>query len=71
MQLEEFIKRLENMEKDVDRILKAARLGRHEKEPMSKDKLAMRLNYAVGTLAMLFGFAALFMIIYFVGGGAG
>lgn len=67
MDLEEFIKRIEDVEKNVDRVLKAARLDRHEREPMSKERLAMILNYAVGTIAMLLGFAALFMIIYFMG----
>lgn len=47
--------------------MKAARLDRHEKVPMSKDMVAMILNYIVGTLAMIMGFAALYMIIYFMG----
>ena len=51
----------------VDELLKAARLERHEKTPMSKETIAMILNYAVGTLAMILGFAALYMIIYFMG----
>lgn len=67
MELEEFIKRIEDVEKNVDRVLKAARLDRHEREPMSKERLEMILNYAVGTIAMLLGFAALFMVIYFMG----
>lgn len=51
----------------VDELLKAARLERHEKTPMSKETIAMILNYAVGTLAMILGFAAPYMIIYFTG----
>lgn len=38
-----------------------------ETTQMSKERLAMLLNYAVGTLAMVLGFAALYMIIYFMG----
>lgn len=41
--------------------------ARIEKEPMSKERLAMVLNYAVGTLAMVMGFVAIYMIIYFMG----
>lgn len=40
---------------------------RHERQPMSKEMLAMLLNYAMGTLAMLGGFRALYMIIYYMG----
>ena len=37
------------------------------KAPMSEAKLIHILNYAVGTLAMVMGFGALYMIIYFMG----
>lgn len=67
MEYQEVVKMIEDSEKRVDEILKAAKLERHERQPMSKDMLAMVLNYAVGTIAMLLGFAALFMIIYFMG----
>lgn len=40
---------------------------RIESGQISKERLAMVLNYAVGTLAMVLGFAALYMIIYFMG----
>lgn len=65
--LEEVVQDIDQSEKNVDKVLKAGRLERHEKAPMSKDMLAMILNYVVGTLAMVLGFAALFMIIYFMG----
>lgn len=65
MQYEDVVKMIEDSEKRVDEVLKAAKLDRHEKQPMSKEMLAMILNYAVGTIAMLFGFGD--MIIYFMG----
>lgn len=66
MELEEFIKRLENMEKDVDRILKAARLGRCPKEPMSKDKLEMVLDHIVLAVGILIGGGLMFSFFYFM-----
>lgn len=65
MELEEFIKRLENTERDVDRILKAARLDRHEKVPMSKERLEMLLGYSLGALGMILMFGFFFMLFYF------
>lgn len=67
MEYKEVVQLIEDSEKRVDEVLKAARLDRHEKVPMSKDMLAMILNYIVGTLAMIMGFAALYLIIYFMG----
>lgn len=67
MRYEEVVKMIEDSEKRVDEVLKAARLDRHEKAPMSKEMLAMVLNYIVGTLAMIMGFVAFYMIIYFMG----
>lgn len=67
MQYEEVVKMIKESEQRVDEVLKAARLERHPREPMSKEKLAMVLNYVMGTIAMILGFAALFMVIYFMG----
>lgn len=67
MKLEKFIKRIDDVEKNVDRVLKAARLERHERQPMSREMLAMILNYAMGTVAMILGFVALYMVIYYAG----
>lgn len=64
---DETVKQIESSEKDVDKVLKAARLERHEKPPMSIERLQMILNYIVGILAMCMGFAAVFLIIYFMG----
>ncbi len=67
MEYKEVVQLIEDSEKRVDEVLKAARLERHEKASMSKDMLSMILNYIVGTLAMIMGFAALYLIIYFMG----
>lgn len=67
MQYEEVVRMIESSEKRVDEILKAARLERKERTPMSKETLAMLLNYAAGFVAMLLGFGAFYMIIYFMG----
>lgn len=65
MDYKEVVKMIEDSEKRVDEVLKAAKLERHEKAPMSKDALAMVLNYIVGTLAMIMGFVALYMFMYY------
>lgn len=67
MQYEEVVKMIEDSEKRVDEVLKAAKLERRERQPMSMERLTLILNYLVGTIAMLFGFGALYMIIYFMG----
>lgn len=60
----EVIHTIEDVEKDKDKFCKAARI---ERQPMSDTRFVTLLNYAVGTLAMIMGFAALYMIIYFMG----
>lgn len=67
MQYEEVVAMIKESNAKVDEVLKAAKLERNNRQPMSKEMLAMVLNYAIGTLAMILGFAALFMIIYFMG----
>lgn len=67
MDYKDVVKMIEASEKRVDEVLKAARLERRERQPMSKERLTLILNYMVGTIAMLFGFGALYMIIYFMG----
>lgn len=67
MEFKEAVKQIERSEKNVDKVLKAGRLERHEKAPMSDARLVILLNYATGILAMMMGFAALYMIIYFMG----
>ena len=58
---------IKESEARVDEVLKAAKLERHEKQPMTKEMLAMVLNYIVGTLAMLLGFGLLFWIVWLMG----
>ena len=65
MDYKEVVKMIKDSEKRVDEILKAARLDRHEKEPMSKDRLEMILGYGLGALGMLLVFGFFFMMFYF------
>lgn len=64
---EEVVKMIEESNKKVDEVLKAAKLQRHEKQPMKIEVLQMILNYAIGALAILMSSSAIFMIIYFLG----
>lgn len=63
----EVVRQIEDSEKNVDKVLKAGRLERHEKEPMSLERLTLILNYTVGTIAMVLGFGIIYLIIYFMG----
>lgn len=67
MQYEEVVKMIEESTKKVDEVLKAAKLQRHERQPMSNERLTIILNYLMGAMAMTFGFIAVIMIIYFIG----
>lgn len=67
MNYEDVVKMIKESEARVDEVLKAARLERHEKQPMSKEMLAMILNYVVGTLAMIMGFGLAFLIVWLMG----
>ena len=67
MQYEEVVKMIKESEARVDEVLKAAKLERHEKQPMTKEMLAMILNYIVGTLAMIMGFGIVFLIVWMMG----
>lgn len=64
MELEEFIKRIETIEKDVDRVLKAARLERHEKQPMSMERLRFLVEAGLMALGMLLIFGFFFTLFY-------
>lgn len=66
MEFDKVVEQIENSEKQVDKVLKASRLERHEKQPMSKDMLAMVLNYIVGTLAMILGFGVVYFWLWMV-----
>jgi hypothetical protein len=67
MELEEFIKRIDEVEKNVDKVLKAARLERHERQPMDYERYKFTLYFVAGMVAMVMGFAAAYMVIYFAG----
>lgn len=67
MDLKEFIKRIDEIEKNVDKVLKAARLERHERQPMDYERYKFTLYFIAGMAAMVMGFAAAYMIIYFIG----
>lgn len=69
MKYDEVVKMIEESEKRVDEVLKAAKLDRHERQPMSIERLTLILNYLMGGVAMVLGFAILFFIIYLCGGG--
>lgn len=67
MNFEEVVKMIEESNKKVDDVLKAAKLQRNPRQPMSNERLTIILNYLMGGMAMTFGFVALVMIIYFAG----
>lgn len=67
MDWNEVVKMIEESNRKVDEVLKAAKLQRHERQPMSSERLAMILNYVMGGMAMTFGFIAVVLIIYFMG----
>lgn len=67
MDYKEVVKMIEDSEKRVDEVLKAAKLERHERQPMDFERLKFVLYFAAGMTAMILGFAAAFMIIYFAG----
>lgn len=63
MNLEEIIKRIEEVERNVDRVLKAARLERRERAPMDFERLKFILYFVAGMTAMVLGFGVVFVII--------
>lgn len=58
----EVIHTIKGAEKDKDKFCKAARI---EREPMSKEKLEMILNYIAAYLGMILVFAFFFTLFYF------
>lgn len=62
---DDVVKMIEESNKKVDEVLKAARLGRYERQPMPKDRLEMLLGYAVGALALILFSAGVYMVIYY------
>ncbi|MCM1200227.1 MAG: hypothetical protein NC548_31375 [Lachnospiraceae bacterium] len=64
MQYEEVVKMIEESEKRVDEVLKAARLDRHEKVPMSTERLKMLIEYGLMALGMILIFGFFFTLFY-------
>lgn len=67
MDWNEVVKMIEESNRKVDEVLKAAKLQRHERQPMSDKRLELILGYVMGGMAMTFGFIAVVLIIYFMG----
>ncbi len=67
MDYKEVVKMIEDSEKRVDEVLKAARLERHERQPMDYERYKFTLYFIAGMVAMVMGFAAAYMVIYFAG----
>lgn len=67
MDYKEVVKLIEDSEKRVDEVLKAARLERHERQPMDFERYKFTLYFAAGMVAMVLGFVAAFMVIYYAG----
>lgn len=67
MDYKEVVKMIEDSEKRVDEVLKAAKLDRHERQPMDYERYKFTLYFVAGMVAMVMGFAAAYMVIYFAG----
>lgn len=61
------VKQIKDSEKQVDKVLKASRLERHEKSHMTKEMLEMVLNYIIGTLAMFLGVGTFCFFLWLMG----
>lgn len=64
MDYKEVVKMIEDSEKRVDEVLKAARLERHEKQPMSMDRLKFLVESGLIALGMILIFVFFFMLFY-------
>lgn len=60
----EVVGNIKESENDIDRVLKAGRLQRHESPGMTDKRLEMILGYIAGILAMILGFAGLYLFMY-------
>lgn len=65
MDFKDVVKMVEDSEKRVDEMLKAARLERHERQPMDYERYKFTLYFVAGITAMVLGFVVVFMFIYF------
>lgn len=64
MQYEDVVKMIEDSEKRVDEVLKAARLERREKTPMSTERLSMILDTVLMSIGMVLIFAFFIALFY-------
>jgi len=67
MQYEEVVKMIKESEQRVDEVLKAARLERHEKAPMSMERLRLLAEAGLTALGMVLVFAFFFVLFYLCG----
>lgn len=65
MQYDEVVEMIRESEQRVDEVLKAARLDRHEKAPMSMERFRMILETGLAALGMILVFGFFFMLFYF------
>lgn len=64
MQYEDVVKMISDSEKRVDEVLKAARLDRHEKVPMSMERLKFLVESGLIALGMILIFGFFFTLFY-------
>lgn len=64
---DEVVKMIEESNKKVDEVLKAAKLQRNERAPMPKDRLEMIFNFILLAMVIVGVAIGVYMIIYFMG----
>lgn len=64
MQYEEVLKMIKESEQRVDEVLKAARLDRHAKTPMSMDRFKFLVEAGLMAFGILLIFAFFFTLFY-------
>ena len=67
MSYEDVVKMIRESESRVDEVLKAARLERHEKQPMSMERLKFLVESGLIALGMVLMFAFFFTLFYLCG----
>ena len=67
MNYEDVVKMIRESEARVDEVLKAARLERHEKQPMSMERLKFLVESGLIALGMVLMFAFFFTLFYLCG----
>lgn len=67
MDFKDVVEMVKEGNEKVDELLKAARLERRERQPMDFERYKFTLYFAAGMVAMVLGFVAAFMVIYYAG----